>query len=162
MKIQRRKLLMAATAVLAGSLLAACGGNEIVVDSGKDSVPEEKVGDVYLLNGFETMDDLYAVKQTNFGYDTVGKMDISAEQKTEGEHSLKYSYEAGTNPEILQRFDQSQYPQADMSTVGKTSLSVYSTAESAVTATLKVITTGNIVLLSSEAYEIQPGEWTEL
>ena len=89
-------------------------------------------------------------------------MDISAEQKTEGEHSLKYSYEAGANPEILQRFDQSQYPQADMSTVGKTSLSVYSTAESAVTATLKVITTGNIVLLSSEAYEIQPGEWTEL
>ena len=132
------------------------------MDSSKESAPEEKVGDVYLLNGFETMDDLYAVKQTNFGYDTVGKMDISAEQKTEGEHSLKYSYEAGANPEILQRFDQSQYPQADMSTVGKTSLSVYSTAESAVTATLKVITMGNIVLLSSEAYEIQPGEWTEL
>ena len=162
MKKQRRKLLIAATAVLAGSLLAACGRNEVQVDSSKESVPEEKVGDVYLLNGFETMDDLYAVKQTNFGYDTVGKMDISAEQKTEGEHSLKYSYEAGANPEILQRFDQSQYPQADMTTVGKTSLSVYSTAESAVTATLKVITTGNIVLLSSEAYEIQPGEWTEI
>ena len=142
--------------------MAACGRNEVQVDSSKESAPEEKVGDVYLLNGFETMDDLYAVKQTNFGYDTVGKMDISAEQKTEGEHSLKYSYEAGANPEILQRFDQSQYPQADMSTVGKTSLSVYSTAESAVTATLKVITMGNIVLLSSEAYEIQPGEWTEL
>ena len=153
---------MVAAAILAGSLLAACSGPDSRPEGGEEPIHQEKVGDVYQLNDFETMDDLYAVKQTNFGYDTVGKMDISAEQKSKGEHSLKYSYMAGADPEILQRFDQSQYPQADMSTVGKTSLSVYSTAENAVTATLKVITTGNIVLLSSEAYEIQPGVWTEI
>ena len=68
-------------------------------ESQSESVKREyEVGEKLLLNDFETLDDLYNVKQTNQAADTRVKMNISAEQKKNGEKSLKYSYIGGCNP----------------------------------------------------------------
>ena len=158
--------------ILSVGIFASCGGGESGSGNASVSEPESEsqsesvkreyeVGEKLLLNGFETLDDLYNVKQTNLAYDTKVKMNISAEQKKNGDNSLKYTYIGGGNPMILQRLDRTEYTDLDFGIIAKTSLWIYSTAENPVNATLHVITTGNIALLSSEAVELKPGEWTE-
>ena len=159
--------------ILSVGLFASCNGGENDSDSVSVTEPdsesqresikrEYEVGEKLLLNDFESVDDLYNVKQTNLAYDTRVKMNISAEQKKSGEKSLKYTYIGGGNPMILQRLDRTEYTDLDFGIISSTSLWIYSTAENSANAKLHVITTGNIALLSSEAVELKSGEWTEV
>ena len=131
--------------ILSVGLFVSCkeGGNdggsvsvtEPDSESQRESIKREyEVGEKLLFNDFESLDDLYNVKQTNLAYDTRVKMNISAEQKKSGKKSLKYTYIGGGNPMILQRLDRTEYTDLDFGIISSTSLWIYSTAENSVNA----------------------------
>ncbi len=175
MKNKKLWIILAAAvlclAVVLGAVFLILGNDE----ESKGTLAAPQVGDKLILTDFETLDDLYHIKQTNFSVAGLGKMDISADQKVSGQKSLKYSYIKGGDPEILQRFDQSALaayfavpeganaePLLDPSNIGTTSLSVYNGGEKEITAALRVIMNGNIVLMASDPKPVQPGQWTEV
>ncbi len=177
MKNKKLWIILAAAvlcvAVILGVLFLIPKGED--QPDGPSALTAPKVGDKLTLTDFENLNDLYHIKQTNFSTAALGKMDITAEQKISGENSLKYSYERGGDPEILQRFDQSNLapyfavPEGtdakavlDPSNIGSTSLSVYNGGAEDITVTLRVVMTGNIVLMASEPQTAEAGQWTQV
>ncbi len=166
------KFVLSSFALMAFALTGCTGGGqtssssiEPSSSSSESSVPEEptyRSGDVVLLNGFETTKDMYSMKQTNLGYDSVGKMEISSEQKKEGGHSLSYQYKKGGNPQLLQRVDQSHAPTLDWGVIAQVSVWVFNGKTEDMSANLKVIASGNLALLTSESQPLKANEWSQL
>lgn len=166
------KFVLSSFALMAFALTGCAGGDPVSSSSiqpssssPESSVPEEptyRTGDVVLLNGFETMEDMYSVKQTNLGYDSVGKMDISSNKQKEGERSLSYQYKKGGNPQLLQRVDHSHAPTLDWGVVAQISVWVFNEKTEDINANLKVIANGNLALLTSESQPLKANEWNQL
>ena len=73
------------------------GTDNSASDSSSEIIePVKDYTGVQTLNGFENNDDLYAIKQMQTNFDLTFAMDITSEQKKEGESSLKIYYKDGT------------------------------------------------------------------
>ncbi|HBB05385.1 MAG TPA: hypothetical protein DCZ41_02185 [Firmicutes bacterium] len=151
-------------------VLTGCSRGGLDTSSSTDALPASslldtpvyKKGDVVLLNGFESVKDMYAMKQTNLGIDSIGKMSISSTQKKEGSSSLLYEYQQGGNPLLLQRIDHSLAPTLDWGIIDKVSIWVFNTQIEGLKANLKLIANGNLALLTSESQSLASNEWTQL
>ena len=142
-------------------LAVGCAKNENDKTPDEDVVKEYNKGDEVLLNGFESVDDLYAVKQTNAAYESVGAANISKDRAKSGKSSLKYTYVSGGNPELLQRIDHTEHKDLDFAIVEKVYAYIYNDSDKPVSTSLKIIINGNVAVLSSEEFEIAPKTWTK-
>ena len=174
-KNKTAKFVLSSFAFMAFALTGCAGGGETQSSSSsssaqssssiESSMPEEptyRTGDVVLLNGFESREDMYSMKQTNLGYDSVGKMSITTDKKKEGNSSLSYEYKKGGNPQLLQRIDHSHAPTLDWSVIAQVSVWVFNEKTEDVNANLKVIANGNLALLTSESQPMKGNEWNQL
>lgn len=155
---------MMAIASLAG-VFTACGTNPTNLNSENSSSSSADEGNKNetLLNGFDNMDDLYAVKP--IGVKPVDAMKISLNTDSKyiknGEGSLRYEYEAGSAHTLLQYVAQSQLPDLDVKTLKSVSAEVYNASEKTQKVTLSMTAlTGSA--LYSQQYEVEPGKWTTI
>ena len=90
MKKNRTPKYVLSSAALMTFIVAGCANTEETASSSKEVssseisetiAPSYQTGDVVLLNGFETTEDMYSIKQTNLGYDSVGKLSITSDKK---------------------------------------------------------------------------------
>ena len=171
MKKNRTPKYVLSSAALMAFIVAGCANTEETASSSKEVssseisetiAPSYQTGDVVLLNGFETMEDMYSMKQTNLGYDSVGKMSITSDKKKEGASSLFYDYKKGGNPQLLQRVDHSHAPTLDWGVISNISVWIFNTKSQDVKANLKVISNGNLALLTSESQSMKTNEWSQL
>ena len=139
MKKNRTPKYVLSSAALMTFIVAGCANTEETASSSKEVssseisetiAPSYKTGDVVLLNGFETTEDMYSMKQTNLGYDSVGKMSITSDKKKEGASSLFYDYKKGGNPQLLQRVDHSHAPILDWGVISNISVWIFNTKNS--------------------------------
>ena len=132
------------------------------LEPSSSEAPTYRIGESVLLNGFESAEDMYALKQTNLGYDSVGKMGVSTSTKKEGNSSLSYEYKKGGNPQLLQRIDHSHAPTLDWGSIAQVSVWVFNQNSESVNANLKIIASGNLALLTSSSQAMASHEWTKL
>ena len=154
-------VLLAFCAVFCVATGFGCAKKDESTNGGNAVERKYQKGEEVLLNGFESYKDLYAIKQINAAYDSVGSADISEAYKSGGKSSLKYTYVSGGNPLLLQRTDRAENKDLDFAIVGAVSASVYNDSNKTVTVSLRIIINGNVAVLSSEEYEIAPKKWTK-
>ena len=148
--------------------LVACSGGEQASESSSassegNSSQIEQTSDytgVQTLNGFENNDDLYRVKQLQTNYDLTFSMDISNEQKKEGENSLKIYYKDGTFGNVVQLLSQTEYADCDISDIKSLSLWIYNANEEETPVTLSALKSGSTAI-AQEMFDVPAGEWTK-
>lgn len=155
-----RKITIFILAALSACMFACGGCSEDPTDPTNPSDnPTEQVN---LLNGFETMQDLYNVMWMDIGYSTVGKMDINTDGDyiKDGEGSLVLSVTNHNWPELYFAKEQTNNPQMTVSDIKSVSVWIYNATDDAKVATLNVCAANLSHLLSAEV-ELPAKEWKE-
>ena len=148
--------------------LVGCFGGEQTsesssISSESSSSQIEQTNDytgVHTLNGFENNDDLYRVKQLQANFDLTFSMDISNEQKKEGENCLKLYYKDGTFGNVVQLLSQTKYAECDISDIKSFSLWVYNANAEEIPVTLSALKKGSIAI-AQKVFDLPAGEWTK-
>ena len=148
--------------------LVACSGGEQASESSSASSESsssqiEQTSDytgVQTLNGFENNDDLYRVKQLQTNFDLTFTMDITSEQKKEGEGSLKIYYKDGTFGNVVQLLSLTEYSDCDISDIKSLSLWIYNANEEETPVTLSALKSGSTAI-AQETFDVPAGEWTK-
>ena len=115
---------------------------------------------VHTLNGFENNDDLYRVKQLQANFDLTFSMDISNEQKKEGENCLKLYYKDGTFGNVVQLLSQTEYADCNISDIKSFSLWIYNANAEDAPVTLSALKSGSVAIMQ-EMFDLPAGEWTK-
>lgn len=159
--------------VLSFLCLTALGGAacEITPDSSLDSItsvedssssvePSEGYTGVHTINGFESNDDLYRIKQKQVNIDISFDFRISSEQKQTGESSLKCFYENGSFGNVVQRMQETEYADCDILDVKAFSLWVYNDNEVESSVTLSALKTESVAIMK-EVFTLPAQQWTK-
>lgn len=148
--MKNRFCLFASSLLLALSCLVSCGN-------------QKQVSNV-LLNGFETIDDLYNVRQlmSNISYDVRAKLEINKDANyiKSGEGSLKVEHKTNECSAIFQRIDTtSALDGADISDIATLSVWVYNANEYELPVILNVVGQEQ-VNLTSHIQNIPAKQWS--
>ncbi len=122
--------------------------------------PVKKYTGVQTLNGFENNDDLYAIKQLQTNFDLTFTMDISSEQKKEGENSLKIYYKDGTFGNVIQPLTTTDFADCNIEDIKSLSLWVYNANEAKAPVTLSALKSGSAVIAQA-TFDLPANEWTK-
>ena len=129
----------------------------------KDDEPTVLTG-VHMLNGFNTLDDLYSINWLveNTAYSTMGKLNINRDTAyiKEGDGSLKFEIISASLPEIRIQQQNTLIPDMDLTDLKTISVWVYNDNDFAVTATLNVLKTQAAHLLT-QSFELSANAWTQ-
>jgi len=112
------------------------------------------------INGFESNDDLYRIKQKQVENNIVFDMRISNEQKHTGNSSLKCYYESGTFGNVVQRMQETEYAGCDIQDIKTFSLWVYNANAVKSSVTLSALKTGSAPF-AKQVIDLPAGEWTK-
>ncbi|MBQ7912444.1 MAG: tyrosine-protein phosphatase [Clostridia bacterium] len=160
------KSLVFSVLCLAAVGLVGCNDNRQSTDnSASDSSsgvvePVKDYTGVQTLNGFENNDDLYAIKQLQTNFDLTFTMDITSEQKKEGENSLKIYYQDGTFGNVIQPLTTTDFADCKVEDIKSLSLWVYNANEVVAPITLSALKTGSVAI-AQEVFNLPVGEWTK-
>ncbi len=122
--------------------------------------PVKKYTGVQTLNGFENNDDLYAIKQLQTNFDLTFTMDISSEQKKEGESSLKIYYKDGTFGNVIQPLETTEFAACEVEDIKSLSLWVYNANEVKAPVTLSALKSGGTAIVQA-TFDLPASEWTK-
>lgn len=147
--------LVASLGVAALLAASACGGDD---QASSSKIPEEK--SEYLVNGFNSLDDLYATKFIGVLPTDTMRMHINGMKEfiSEGQGSLIYENLQGSYHEAFMLFENSSAPEIDARHISSLSVDVYNPNESGINLAL-LMKTENGGTLFFERAEIQAGEW---
>ena len=115
---------------------------------------------VQTLNGFENNDDLYAIKQLQTEFDLTFTMDITSEQKKEGEGSLKIYYKDGTFGNVIQPLETTDFADCSVGDIKSISLWVYNANEVEAPLTLSALKSGSVPIAQAK-FNLPANEWTK-
>ncbi len=121
--------------------------------------PQDAPGTVYVLNGFETTQEMFSIRPAS-SYMSAS-MEITDSQVMAGQGSMKYSFEQGNWPDMVLHIRESAYPELDIANLKKTNLAVYNDNDVAVNCVMTVAVGGNKTLLSKE-FTLEPKQWNDL
>ena len=144
-KFSIKSLFLSLLCVTAVGFVACDKGEQPGTDnstSNNDSEIIEPVKDytgVQTLNSFENNDDLYAIKQLQTEFDLTFTMDITSEQKKEGEGSLKIYYKDGTFGNVIQPLETTDFIDCKVGDIKSLSLWVYNANEVEAPVTLSAL-----------------------
>lgn len=144
--------------------LSACSGNggSGTSNSSGSQKPSPITGE-HVLNGFDSVEDLYNIKWINISYASVGSMDINTESDyiKGGNGSLKIDVASTKNdPEFNFKTQNCALPEMDVTDLKNISVWIYNANESDVEASLNVLRSDDTHLLS-QSFTLTAGEWTE-
>ena len=160
-----KSLFLSLLCVTAVGFVACDKGEQSGVNNSSDSGSEiiEPVKDytgVQTLNSFENNDDLYAIKQMQTNFDLTFTMDITSEQKKEGEGSLKIYYKDGTFGNVIQPLETTDFIDCKVGDIKSLSLWVYNANEVEAPVTLSALKSGSVAI-AQETFDLPVGEWTK-
>lgn len=154
--------------------LLGCAACQVTQDSSVDSVnsminsedssssiePSVECTGICTINGFESNDDLYRIKQKQVENNIVFDMRISNEQKQTGENSLKCYYESGAFGNVVQRMQETEYASCDIVDIKTFSLWAYNANNVNSSITLSALKTGSAPF-AKQVINLPAGEWTK-
>ena len=160
-----KSLFLSLFCVTAVGFVACDKGEQSGVNNSSDSGSEiiEPIKDytgVQTLNSFENNDDLYAIKQMQTNFDLTFTMDITSEQKKEGEGSLKIYYKDGTFGNVIQPLETTDFIDCKVGDIKSLSLWVYNANEVEAPVTLSALKSGSVAI-AQETFDLPVGEWTK-
>ncbi len=127
-----------------------------------ETVIQDEPGTVYVLSGFETERDLFALRPSIQQMDAT--MDIATAENGQvkaGSGSMRYSFRQGNWPDMVLHIKNSAYPELDIGNLNKMNLSVYNDNDQPVNGVLAVVVGGNKTLLSMD-FTLEPKQWNDL
>ena len=160
-----KSLFLSLLCVTAVGFVGCDKGEQSGVNNSSDSDSEiiEPIKDytgVQTLNSFENNDDLYAIKQMQTNFDLTFTMDITSEQKKEGEGSLKIYYKDGTFGNVIQPLETTDFIDCKVGDIKSLSLWVYNANEVEAPVTLSALKSGSVAI-AQETFDLPVGEWTK-
>ncbi len=160
-----KSLFLSLLCVTAVGFVGCDKGEQSGVNNSSDSGSEiiEPIKDytgVQTLNSFENNDDLYAIKQMQTNFDLTFTMDITSEQKKEGEGSLKIYYKDGTFGNVIQPLETTDFIDCKVGDIKSLSLWVYNANEVEAPVTLSALKSGSVAI-AQETFDLPVGEWTK-
>ena len=137
------------------------GTDNSVSDSASEIIePVKDYSGVQTLNGFENNDDLYAIKQLQTEFDLTFTMDITSEQKKEGEGSLKIYYKDGTFGNVIQPLETTDFADCNVGDIKSLSFWVYNANEVEAPVTLSALKSGSVPIAQAK-FNLPVNEWTK-
>ena len=137
------------------------GTDNSASDNGSEIIePVKDYTGVQTLNGFENNDDLYAIKQLQTDFDLTFTMDITSEQKKEGEGSLKIYYKDGTFGNVIQPLETTDFADCSVGDIKSISLWVYNANEVEAPLTLSALKSGSVPIAQAK-FNLPVNEWTK-
>lgn len=158
------KILLSLAVACAGIGMVSCA--EEVKKTGEDTIPDTpqdkqeevvKLDGEYVLNDFESVADFYSFKPVDSSLAQRGTFDVSSEQRTHGEKSMKYTHRVGAEMKMNFYIAQTPYPEMDISTLTQVSFDVYNGGQNDVS--VKIALAADKDILSAETVKIATGEW---
>ncbi len=161
--MKKKTLLLLALGVALGSAIGLV--SYITIAKNKPVAPSQNTAleGKMLINGFENLDELYAVKWTNVNQAALGRLDIhtGADMVQEGGGCLQFDLKrATTYPELHIKTQNTRVPDMDVARIKTYSTWIYNANETEVVASLNLMQKGNTHLLSQE-FTLPSQEWTE-
>lgn len=163
--MKKKTLLLAALGIILGSVIGVA--SYIAIERNKPeavvTVTKPALEGNMLINGFDKLDELYAVKWINAGYGTVGHLDIdtNADMIQEGTGCLRFDLKQTTTyPELHIKTHNTLVPDMDVTRIKTYSTWIYNASETEAVVTLNIMRKGNTHLLSQE-FTLPAQTWTE-
>ena len=163
--MKKKTLLLLALGIALGSVvglvsyLSIARNKPVVVEPSKNMALEGKM----LINGFDNLDELYAIKWINVAIGRSGKLDIhtDADMVQDGEGCLRFNVKnTDTYPELHIKTQNTHVPDMDITRIKTYSVWIYNASETEVVASLNLMQKGNTHLLSQE-FILPAQQWTE-
>lgn len=163
--MKKKTLLLLALGIVLGSIIGVVSYISIakhkpeMVVTPQNTALEGKM----LINGFDNLDELYAIKWINAAIGTSGKLDIhtDANMVQEGEGCLRFDVKkTATFPELHIKTQNTHVPDMDVTRIKTYSTWIYNASETEIVASLNLIQKGNTHLLSQE-FTLPAQQWTE-
>lgn len=155
--------LFACAGVACGPVQSESSDSDSVLGSGSDEGADpvrETLDGEYILNDFESVADMYAMKPVDENLGLRGKFEISGEQKTSGQSSLKYTHTAGSEIKMNFYIAQTPYPEMDISALTEIGFDVFNGGSGEISVKLELSGAG--VALTSVSETIPAGEWKDV
>lgn len=163
--MKKKTLLLSALGVILASVIGVA--SYIVIERNKPeavvTVTKPKLEGNMLINGFDKLDDLYAVKWIDAYYSSVGQLDIdtNADMVQEGTGCLRFDLKRTTTyPELHIKTYNTLVPDMDVARIKTYSTWIYNASEKEAVVSLNLMQKGNTHLLSQE-FTLPAQEWTE-
>ena len=143
-------------------VLMLCFATSCKKEQKPDAVQKDEKGTVYVLNGFESVREMFSVRPSiRYMNATMDIVDGTQGQVKSGEGSMRYVFEQGNWPELVLHIRHANYPELDIANLNKMNLSIYNDNENPAKCVVSVVVKGNKPLLTQE-YTLEPGQWNEL
>ena len=165
--MKKKKILITLLSLLSIGVSFVVGGCKNIENSsdpsGSGVSEEDNLPAEVLLNGFDSVADVYRVKQmipVNCNF--VGSLRVSKEIKKSGDGSLKVQYQEtdGDIGEIIQRINQTDASERDVADIKQVSLWVYNDNTETASVNVNMLKSSNTVFLTTTV-QLPPKEWTE-
>lgn len=118
--------------------------------------------DVYMINDFESIDQLTLMKFPFPTHHDRGRMELSTEHVTNGEKSLKYYNEYGTSLEMCHYFDHIVDKGINISNIKSIDIDIFNASNFDTTCSLYIYADESLTTILSQNFELKKGEMTNI
>lgn len=117
-----------------------------------------------LLNGFESIEDLYKFKTSNVQYENILSYDLNDEKKyiSEGEKSLKVTISSGSVEELMFPFSYKGNDLFDISKLSVVKFDIFNASEKDLTMDLNIYNSKTFNILLTNSYTLKSNEFTSI
>ena len=117
-----------------------------------------------LLNGFETIEDLYKFKTSNVQYENILSYDLNSDKNyiSQGEKSLKVSISSGSVEELMFPFSYKGSDLFDISKLSVVKLDIFNVSENDLTMDLNIYNSKTFNILLTSSYTLKSHELTNI
>ena len=124
----------------------------VLVGCQKQPQPQTDTVDQTLVNGFETIDDIYSLTAIEIAPDDEYKLSLNTDKQyvSDGSASLKYTFAAGGSHLFCQYIANGKLPDIDVSKLMSVSLDFFNASDAEQRVTLSVTTSGGAALFSKQ------------
>lgn len=134
----------------------------IVTSCNKQEENQTSKRDVYMINDFESIDQLTLMKFPFPTHNDRGRMELSTEHVTSGAKSLKYHNEFGTALEMCHYFDHIVDNGIDISDIKSINIDIFNASSFDTTCSLYIYADDSLTTILSQNYELKKGEMTNI
>lgn len=139
--------------ILVGLTITGCNKQE------DDQVTKK---DVYMINDFESINQLTLMKFPFPTHNDRGRMELSTEHVTNGDKSLKYVNEFGTSIEMCHYFDHIVDKGIDVSDIKSINVDIFNASNFDTTCSLYIYSDDSLTTILSQRFELKKGEMTNI